>query len=287
MPELPEVETIRRGLEGLIVGQTLSKIEVIFSRTITTKSTKPIIGVRVVGVARRGKVLIFELSNDLSLMIHLKMTGQLILVQKSARFGGGHPTKSMNANLPDSSTRIILRFKSGDQLFFNDQRKFGWVKLVPTGLVADESLVAKLGPEPLEEGFTLADFKKRLKRRSGPIKAVLLDQSTVAGLGNIYVDESLHMAKIHPSTPANAVSSAKVKALYTAIPKVLNESLGKGGTSFTNFVNHLGFMGDYLKHARVFKREGKPCPVCHTTIKKIRVAGRGTHVCLKCQVEPK
>lgn len=287
MPELPEVETIRRGLGGLILGQSISSVDVIFSRTITGKSAKPIIGSTVESVARRGKVLIIEFSNNLSLMIHLKMTGQLILVQNGERFGGGHPTKSMTSQLPDNSTRIIFGFKSGDQLFFNDQRKFGWIKIVPTGLVADDSLVAKLGPEPLEEGFTLVDFKERLKKRSGPIKAVLLDQSMVAGLGNIYVDESLHMAKIHPSTSANAVSSVKVKALYTAIPKILNESLGKGGTSFTNFVNHLGFMGDYLKHARVFKREGKPCPECHTTIKKIRVAGRGTHICPKCQVKPK
>lgn len=284
MPELPEVETVRRGLEKFLTGQTVSDAKVVFSKTVTTKSLKPIIGAQVVRVVRRGKVLIIELSNELSLMIHLKMTGQLVLVQGGGeRFGGGHPTKSMLEDLPDTSSRIIFYFKSGDKLFFNDQRKFGWVKLVPTGLVDDDSLIAKLGPEPLEEGFTLSDFKARLSRRSGPIKAVLLDQSTVAGLGNIYVDEALHMAKIHPSTPANVVSSHKVKVLYEAIPKILNDSLGKGGTSFTNFVNHLGFMGDYLKHARVFKRQGKPCPVCHTRIEKIRVAGRGTHVCPKCQ----
>ncbi len=291
MPELPEVETIRRGLDGLIVGQTFSSVDVIFYKTITTKSLTPVIGSKVLRVARRGKVLIVELTNNLSLLVHLKMTGQLILVQsENKRFGGGHPTKSMTSKLPDSSTRAVFVFRSGDRLFFNDQRKFGWIKLIPTGLVDGDSLIARLGPEPLSEGFTLADFKARLQKRSGPIKAVLLDQSTVAGLGNIYVDEALHMAKIHPSTPANAVSNTKVKALYIAIPKILNQSLGKGGTSFTpaaaGFVNHMGFMGDYLKHARVFRREGKPCPECHTTINKIRVAGRGTHICPKCQREP-
>lgn len=288
MPELPEVETIRRGLEGLIVGQEINSVKVLFSKQATAKDLAVIAGQKVEAVKRRGKVLLIELNSKLTLLIHLKMTGQLILVQKSGdRFGGGHPTKSMQDRLPDTSTRVIFTFKSGDTLFFNDQRKFGWVKILPTGLVDGESLIAKLGPEPLEEGFKLADFKAQLAKRSVPIKPVLLDQTTVSGLGNIYVDEALHLAKIHPRRRANMLSAQKVEALYQAIPKVLNDSLGYGGTSFTNFVNHLGFMGDYLKHARVFKREGQLCPVCNTTIQKIRVGGRGTHICPKCQPAPK
>ena len=216
------------------------------------------------------------------------MTGQLILMEKTGkRFGGGHPTKSMVDGLPDSSTRAIFEFKSGDKLFFNDQRKFGWIKLVPNAEVNNDVLLARLGPEPLNSEFLLTDFRAAIQKRKAPIKAVLLDQSVLAGLGNIYVDEALHLAKIHPARTASSLKKPELERLHRAIIEVLNLSIKHGGTSFTNYVNVLGLKGDYLQHARAFNRTGQPCPVCAAPIEKIKVAGRGTHFCPRCQRLPR
>lgn len=287
MPELPEVETIRLGLQPRLKGQTIKSVKVLWAKSFPdARQLKS--GTKVAGIERRGKVLIIRLSNKSSLLVHLKMTGQLVLVQNAGkRFGGGHPTKSMAANLPDLSTRAIFEFKAGDKLFFNDQRKFGWIKLVPNEEVNKDALLARLGPEPLSNQFLLADFHRAIQKRASPIKAVLLDQSVVAGLGNIYVDEALHLAKIHPIKTARQLNIEQTKRLHKAIIKVLSLSVKHGGTSFTNYVNALGLRGDYLQHARVFNRTGLPCPLCKTPIKKIRVAGRGTHVCTTCQKPPR
>lgn len=290
MPELPEVETIRVGLVPYLVGQTIAAAEVLSSKTLTQDQVlNKIVGQRVTALERRAKVLIMDLANGQSLLFHLKMTGQMVLVLASGqRLAGGHPTSSMAAELPDKSTRIVFTFKNGDRLYFNDQRKFGWVKLVPTEEVMSDSLVGRLGPEPLSVNFTLTGFKDELRRHpKAPIKAVILDQSTVAGVGNIYADESLHLAKLHPARPAGSLTPAEVKRLHAAIKTILVDSVAHGGTSFAHYVNALGGKGDYLAHARVFHRQGQPCPVCGTTIVKLRVAGRGTHICPKCQKLPR
>jgi formamidopyrimidine-DNA glycosylase len=190
----------------------------------------------------------------------------------------------MADSLPDRSTKVIFKLSDGSKLFFNDQRIFGWIKLVPQTEVMRDSLIARLGPEPLTEAFELPQFAAVLARRpKAPIKAVILDQSTVAGVGNIYADESLHLAKIHPATPAAKLRPAQVKRLYEAIKTIIALGVKHGGTSFTNYVNALGGRGDYLHHARVFRRQGLTCPVCGTVIIKTRVAGRGTHLCPRCQ----
>jgi formamidopyrimidine-DNA glycosylase len=288
MPELPEVETIRRGLLPHIVGQTVNRVEVRWKKSLQTPKKSLVEGQKVIDIQRRGKVLIIELGNQYSLLIHLKMTGQLILVEKDGkRFGGGHPTKSMIEKLPDASTRVIFSFKTKDKLFFNDQRKFGWIKVVPNGEVNQDVLLARLGPEPLSDEFTITDFRRAIANRRAPIKAVILDQSTLAGVGNIYVDEALHLAKIHPATQAAKLNKSRVQRLHQAIIAVLKLSISHGGTSFTHYVNALGLKGDYLQHARAFRRTGEPCPVCGTPITKIRIAGRGTHVCLRCQPKPR
>lgn len=285
MPELPEVETIRLGLLPLIKGQEISGLKVLWAKTLQgTSVRKHIIGRKVTDIRRRGKVLILDLDNKYSLLVHLKMTGQMIAEPaKGERFAGGHPTKSMVSKLPDASTRVIFGFKNGSRLFFNDQRKFGWIKLVPTAEVELDSLVARLGPEPLEATFVFEDFYTQIKKRKAPIKVVILDQSTLAGIGNIYADEALHLAKIHPQRLGVSIKPTEAKKLFEAIKQVLKASLGYGGTTFTTYVNALGVKGNYLDYARVFRRQGQPCPVCGTKIQKIRVAGRGTHVCPKCQ----
>jgi formamidopyrimidine-DNA glycosylase len=186
--------------------------------------------------------------------------------------------------LPDGTSRVVFTLGSGELVYYNDMRKFGWIKLEETADVAKDPLVMRMGPEPLSDNFTLTGFASVLARHGrAPVKAVILDQSTVAGVGNIYADESLHLAKIHPSRLAGELSQTEVKRLYEAIKTIIGNGISQGGTSFSKYVNALGGKGNYLDVARVFRREGQPCPVCGTIIEKIRVAGRGTHVCPKCQ----
>ncbi len=287
MPELPEVETVRRGLSELIIGK-----EIVDASHNTPKSfpnaesdvRQFLVGGHVIGIRRRAKVLMIDLSTDYSLVIHLKMTGQLVFVSQDTRFGAGHPNDSLVNTLPDKSTRVTIEFKDSSQLFFNDQRKFGWVKLMPTVEIPDLPFMKKVGPEPLELDFTAAQFAKRFKRRGRTnIKAAILDQSVVAGVGNIYADESLWGAKIHPKRLVETITSPEFKKLYSELREVMNLSIEKGGSSNRNYVNAEGKRGSYMDFARVFRREGLPCPRCGTTIEKLRVAGRGTHICPYCQ----
>lgn len=293
MPELPEVETIKRGLETAIVHQRITAVEALWSKSFDVPSeliAQAVIGARVKAVRRRAKVLMWDLDDGFSLMFHLKMTGQLVLTADGATlFAGGHPTESMlGERLPDRSTRVIFTFESGENVYFNDQRKFGWIKLVPTEEVEQDPLVARLGPEPLSDDFTTEGLKAELAAHKGaPIKAVILDQSTVSGVGNIYADESLHMAKVHPARLAGSLSEAEAVRLHQAIKTIIGLGVEHGGTSFSHFVNVMRGKGDYLQHARVFRREGQPCIVCGTIIEKTRVAGRGTHFCPVCQKAPR
>lgn len=287
MPELPEVETVRRGLSELIIGKILAGEvhDTPKSFPNTDADVKQfLVGATVAAVRRRAKVLMIDLSTDYSLVVHLKMTGQLVFVDKDTRFGAGHPNDSLVNALPDKSTRVTLEFSDGSQLFFNDQRKFGWVRLMPTSEIPNLSFMQKVGPEPLEPDFTAKQFAERFKRRGRTnIKAAILDQSVVAGVGNIYADESLWGAKIHPKRLVETVTPAEFKKLYTELREVMNLSIEKGGSSNRNYVNAEGKRGSYMDFARVFRREGLPCPRCGTTIEKLRVAGRGTHICPHCQ----
>ena len=241
-------------------------------------------GARVSDVRRRAKVLIIDLDSEYSLVIHLKMTGQLVFRGEGAAFGAGHPNDSLIGKLPDKSTRVVFTFDDGSQLFFNDQRKFGWVRLLPTLEVENLDFFKKVGPEPLSADFSAKDFADRLlSRKNSGIKAVLLDQTVLAGVGNIYADESLWAAKIHPETKVSDIPATKVKALYAELRRILHLSIEKGGSTDRNYVDAEGKRGSYLSFAAVFRREGQPCQRCGTTIIKTRVAGRGTHICLYCQ----
>ena len=287
MPELPEVETVKRGLCKLIIGR-----KIISANSDNPKSfpnpphdvSQFLIGANIINVRRRAKVLMIDLSTDYSLVIHLKMTGQLVFVDDSTRFGAGHPNDSLINILPDKSTRVTIDFDGGSHLYFNDQRKFGWVKLIPTAEIINMSFMQKVGPEPLTPEFTAGEFAERFGRRARTtIKAAILDQSVIAGVGNIYADESLWGAKIHPSRLVGSISTAEFDELYNQVRFVMNLSIEKGGSTNRNYVDAEGKKGSYMDFARVFRREGLPCPRCNTEIIKIKVAGRGTHICPNCQ----
>lgn len=286
MPELPEVETVRRGLQKFLPGRVVDAAEFDWQKSFPNAPKDVstfLIGASIVAVRRRAKVLLIDLSTAYTLVIHLKMTGQLVF-RGEQNFGAGHPSDSLIGALPDKSTRVIIRFTTGAQLFFNDQRKFGWVRLLPTAEVENLEFFKKVGPEPLDADFTWQQFRDRFSRRKRTsIKAALLDQSVIAGVGNIYADESLWGAKIHPATIVSDLNDVQFKRLFVALREVLLLSIEKGGSTDKNYVDAEGRRGSYLAFARVFRRDNLPCPRCGDQIIKIRVAGRGTHVCSKCQ----
>lgn len=317
MPELPEVETVKRGLADLLPGLKIAGVTSDWAKSFPNAPEQVegfLIGATIQGVRRRAKVLIIDLDNDYSLVIHLKMTGQLVFVrrldkqntetrnlnleenqnsefniQNSAvleeRFGAGHPNDSLVNELPDKSTRVIFDLEKAS-LFFNDQRKFGWVRLLPTIEIQELDFFKKVGPEPLDPSFMAKDFIARVRNRNNSlIKAVLLDQTVVAGVGNIYADESLWGAKLYPATRVRDISDSKLKKLFTELQYVLNLAIDKGGSTDKHYVNAEGKKGSYLSFARVFRREGQLCPRHDIVIVKLRVAGRGTHVCPTCQTK--
>jgi formamidopyrimidine-DNA glycosylase len=286
MPELPEVETVRRGLQQLLPGRVIASITHDWPKGFqnTAEDVKVFaLNASVVEVARRAKVLLIELSSKYTLVIHLKMTGQLVF-RGEQQFGAGHPNDSLVGVLPDKSTRVVISFTDGSKLFFNDQRKFGWVRLLPTAEVPLIDFFMRVGPEPLSADFSAAQLFERLQRRKkSSIKSALLDQTVVAGIGNIYADESLWGAKIHPASQVQTLNYKQIKVLYTEIVYVLKLAIEKGGSTDKNYVSAEGKRGSYLDFARVFRREGQSCPRCGSTILKSRISGRGTHTCPKCQ----
>ena len=290
MPELPEVETIKIGLARLLPGRTVAAVDFDWDKSFPNAKADVaqfLVGAEVLTVKRRAKVLLIELSSKYSLVTHLKMTGQLVFRSANETFGAGHPSESLVGDLPDKSTRVIIKFTDGSQLFFNDQRKFGWMRLIPTAEVVNLDFFQKVGPEPLAADFTWEVLAERLKRRQNSnIKAVLLDQTVIAGIGNIYADESLWGAKIHPNTLVKNLSDEQIRTLYEELVFVLKLAIEKGGSTDKNYVSAEGKRGSYLSFARVFRREGQPCERCGTIIEKIRVAGRGTHFCPHCQKKP-
>lgn len=292
MPELPEVEVVRAGLEKLIANKTISNVKINNEKSFQAAKTDSdafVKGAKIINVRRRAKVLMIDLSSEYTLLIHLKMTGQLIVRNQQNNednFAGGHPSDSMIKPLPDSHTRVEFTLAEGDslvKLYFNDMRKFGWIKVLPTSSLQDEKFISKLGPEPLIED-PFPEFLKRISRRpNSTIKAAILNQEVVAGIGNIYADEALWGARVHPSSRVKMLSKKQLEDILQSAINVMNLSIDKGGSTDRNYVNAKGEKGSYLKFANVFRREGKPCNRCGTIIEKIRVAGRGTHICPECQ----
>lgn len=292
MPELPEVETVRRGLAELLPGRVVTRVTVFDSPKSFPNARSDVeqflYGARVTAVRRRAKVLMIDLDTQYSLVVHLKMTGQLIF-RGVQSFAGGHPNDSLIGELPDRSTRVQVDFVDGSRLFFNDQRKFGWVKLLPTDEVKNLPFMQKVGPEPLDPQTRAEDFIQRIRRRQNSmIKPAFLDQAVIAGVGNIYADEALWAAQIHPQTRVKNVSNQQLNTLFTELRHILQLSIDQGGSTDKNYVDAEGRKGNYLTFAHVFRREGQ---ACHRhpdqEVIKLKVSGRGTHVCPVCQVEVK
>lgn len=271
MPELPEVETIRRDLEPLVTGRTITGVEVdpatlpLLAGTTFDVLESNLVGRAIKSLGRRGKYLLFELDDGRWFVAHLRMTGRLVWRPHNAP--------------PEQYQRARLMLDNGCDLRWSDLRKFG------TWRIYDrlDDLLAKLGPEPIDENFDLKTFRAALAGRTAPVKAVLLDQRRMAGLGNIYVDEALFQARIRPDTPAGELSSAAVKRLHQAVRDVLERGIEYRGASFRDYVDGQGNQGQQHMYVQVFRRDGKPCYTCGTIIQKTVVGGRGTHFCPRCQ----
>lgn len=286
MPELPEVETVRLQLLHKLKGQTIVSATVHHRKAVNHNELFEIniAGKTIEHIDRIGKLMIFCFKNepDFFFLAHLKMTGQFLFLDKAGNLGGGgHTLSPTDIHLPNRHTRISFTLKSGDQFFFNDMRLFGYVKIATAAEVALAK--SKFGPEPIHETFDVNAFTTRLKKRKTPIKAALLDQSFIAGLGNIYVDEVLFDAAVRPTRRADRVTKKEAAAIAAASGTIMNASIAVGGTTFQHFVDTGGENGNYTDYLKIFGKQNTPCPRCSTTIKKTRVAGRGTHYCPKCQ----
>ena len=281
MPELPEVETIKRGLTKFILNKKIVQVEVFEGKSVKNGELTSVVGATIIGLRRFGKALVIDLDNGISLMVHLRMTGQLIWRGKE-NYAAGHPSENFMAELPNKQTRVLLKFEDG-VLYFNDQRKFGFFKILETSEVEEDEFIKKLAKEPWK--MEVKELYDKCQRHAkAPIKAVLLDQTIICGLGNIYADEALFFAKVHPATKAGTLSEKQVALILEGAREVMQASIDSGGSTMATYVKADGTRGDYLeKFAKVFRRDGKPCPRCGTIIEKIRVAGRGTHVCPECQ----
>lgn len=280
MPELPEVETIRRGLTKLVLNKKIVRVEVLEKKSFLGRETE-VENTKIIGLRRRGKALIFDLDNEKSFLVHLRMTGQMIFVGKE-RFAGGHPNENFVVELPNRQTRVIFSFLDGAKMFFNDQRKFGFVKVMATKEVEEDGFVKKLGEEPWEK--TAAELGKKILKKNTCVKAALLDQTVMAGLGNIYADETLFFAKVHPTRKCASLTKSELEKIVLGARKTMEDSLNAGGSTIKNYVKADGTKGDYLElFAKAYGREGEKCERCGEKIKKIRVAGRGTYVCERCQ----
>ena len=281
MPELPEVETVRRGLDKLTTDRPILGGEVLLPRTLAYPEDieqfwQSITGNAIASWQRRGKYLLAELKDDSQqsagwLGVHLRMTGQLLWVQQDFQL--------------QKHTRIRLLFPENQELRFVDTRTFGKFWYVPPNIKVESIITGlqKLGPEPFAADFSLKYFKEKLNNRRRHIKTLLLDQAIVAGIGNIYADEALFKSGIKPDTVAANLTAKQIKRLHASIIDVLQTSIDKGGTTFSDFLNLLGVSGNYGDSALVYGRKQQPCRVCGTAIEKIKLGGRSSHFCPSCQ----
>lgn len=277
MPELPEVQTVVNNLNDLkLIDRTITAAKVFWPRTIADLSPqifcKRIRGCQIKGISRRGKFIVLDLSNQMTLLIHLRMTGRLNWTPVGTE--------------RQKHEHVILELNKENELRFHDTRKFGRMKLTKE----PQGVLDKLGPEPLDDGFNFKQFRKKLLAHKRQIKPLLLDQSFIAGLGNIYVDESLWRAKIHPLRISSSLSEREMRALHTAIPQSLRIGLKNMGTSLGsgegNFYSVAGRKGRNADELKVFRRSGEACHRCQTSIERIRVGQRSSHICPKCQKNP-
>jgi formamidopyrimidine-DNA glycosylase len=285
MPELPEVETIRRELGKNLRGQVISDVEILWDKTVSPTSAinfkEIIIGRKIMSLERRAKMLLIHLDKNISLAIHLKMTGQLIFVpKKGVMILGGHPTHDVQT--PGKHTRLIFKLKNGDTLYFNDLRKFGWVRILDEKL--KKYIETEVGIEPLSPKFAMVNFKKILEKYPNrTLKQILLDQKLIAGIGNIYADEAAFLSHVLPMRKVKTLTGKEITDLHKNIIVVLKLSISKKGTSSKNYLRSNGQKGGFVPYLNVYGRKGEPCKTCGTPIIKTKHAGRGTHYCPKCQ----
>jgi formamidopyrimidine-DNA glycosylase len=273
MPELPEVETIKRTLESLVIGKQIEDVDVFWPKIIKNPPdveafTVMLKGQTIRSMGRRGKFILFYL-DDMTLVSHLRMEG------KYGVYSSEQPK--------DKHTHVIFSFTDGSQLRYHDVRKFGTMHVFPKGEEMLHQPLNQLGPEPFSAEFTSFYLEEKIAKTTRNIKAVLLDQTIVTGLGNIYVDESLYRAQIHPERVASSLDHGEVKKLHQAIIETLSEAVEKGGSTIRSYVNSQGQIGMFQLELNAYAQEGTPCKRCGTTIEKRKVAGRGTHFCPKCQ----
>ena len=279
MPELPEVEVVRLFLDANIIGKIISNLKIITPKSFIGNADL-VIGQKIISTSRIGKQLSIHLQNNLIILFHLKMTGQIIMGDSIL----GHPTpKEDKSNLPSKSTRLFFTFSDSSKLFFNDQRKFGWVKLLnPSELIEAQK---NLGLDILNPKFTPKYFYQQLQTTSRPIKTVLLDQSKFAGIGNIYANDALFLAKIHPSSISNKINLKKTTLLHQFLVQIMLDSIKNGGSTAKDnkYIHPDGSIGLHQFSFQVYQREKEPCLICQAPIKKVIIGGRGTFYCPKCQ----
>lgn len=291
MPELPEVETTVRDLNKKILGRTFLDVWTDFKKIIKKPSfekfKKEIKGKKIENVWRRGKNIIFDLSNGYSLLIHQKLTGHLLLGKWELK-NGKWESKILGPLAEDPVNRflhLIFFLDDGQQLALSDLRKFAKVELQKKEELLNSKEFKKIGPEPLDKNFTFEKFKEVLsKKKKGKIKQVLMDQSVIAGIGNIYSDEILWQAKIHPFTEVSKLSTLDLKRIYQAMKKILLKAIELGGESISDFRRISGEKGYFDKERKVYRREGEKCRRCGTIIKRLKIGGRSTYFCPSCQL---
>jgi formamidopyrimidine-DNA glycosylase len=277
MPELPEVETIRSQLQKLIAGKKIKDVKVSLPKLVKlplAKFKKAVIGTTIKKLGRRAKILIFGLSNGYSLLMHLKLSGRLIFRKK------GEAPQSQDQKW----NHLTYYFFDGSRLFHNDLRQFGYVKLIKTDELAEFFKKEKLGPEPLDKNFNFAEFSSILKKKPrARIKQFLMDQQNIAGIGNIYSDEILFFARVHPLRRAGSLKSSEIKKIFEGIKKILPKALKLKGSSIDEYLDALGREGSYVPELKAYGREGEKCRRCGGTIKRIKIGGRSAHFCPRCQ----
>lgn len=298
MPELPEVETVVRGLKKYIVGKTIKGFEFNYPKKLyfddkpATKIAKPVLkkylnqikGSKVTAASRRGKVIIIFLGKKITLLVHLKLTGQLILANHARLWAGGHPDSNLIAKMPTKHTHNIFTLSNGQKLYFNDSRKFGWFKFYSHQNLDKMAEIENLGIDALSPNFNFQYLKEITKKRpKKKIKELLHDQTLIAGIGNIYSDEALFAARIHPAKPAGQISDEKLKKLVSSIKKVLELSIKHGGSSVKDYVTLGGVGGQMQKYLKIYnKAAGEKCS-CGGVIKTMKIGGRTSRYCPACQ----
>lgn len=317
MPELPEVETITNRLRPYLVGKKIAEViqhhpktfvsnghlplpvilsgvpaksrdevEESLSKDISVKSSiiakKSILNSQILEVSRKAKMIRIQLENNLNILIHLKMTGQIIYVDDKHRVGGGHPTEDWIAQLPTKHTRVEICFSDNSKMFFNDQRLFGWMKVMSDEEIEKE--FAKYAMDVNSPNFTLKYFSEIVKKRSMPIKQLIMDNTIVSGIGNIYACDALNLAQLSPFQKANTLSSDQIESIYNASKSIIQKGIDLGGaTTDGKYIDVHGFAGKYQLEARVYDRKGQKCLHCGGEIVKEKLGGRGTYYCSVCQ----